>query len=80
MSIPKIHEKPEAGATRCKKCGAPIFFAETDAGRSMPLSVATHDKKAVPYIRDGRMMVTIRDIYDSHFADCPHANSFRSDH
>lgn len=78
--MPKLHESgPVLDAlTKCSKCGAPIFFAEHDqSGRPMPLSVKSHRKVPVPYVRDGKIQYRVMDVYDSHFADCPHANAFK---
>jgi len=56
---------PNAKIERCKSCGAEIVWARTDAGKAIPLSVATAQT------RDGRQWLL------SHFADCEHAKEWK---
>lgn len=65
---------------RCRSCHAPIVWAETEAGKRIPLdekpatvfqlqAVALGPPKAVP----------VR-AHVSHFATCPHADEWRKTH
>lgn len=56
---------PNARIERCKSCGAEIIWAQTEAGRAIPLSLATAQT------RDGRQWLL------SHFADCPEAKGWK---
>lgn len=71
--------------TPCLSCGARIFFARTEKGKSMPL-----DAEPVPdgniVLRDGVVnyltgpemdMPTDRPRYKSHYATCPQAGQWR---
>ena len=55
---------PGAAVVRCRSCGARIVWVRTEAGKAMPLSLATVET------RDGvRYALT-------HFADCPDAKDW----
>jgi hypothetical protein len=56
---------PGARIEKCKSCGAEIVWAQTEAGRPIPLSLATVQT------RDGRQWLL------SHFADCPESRGWR---
>lgn len=67
MSDKKRIDFASADADRgeCSKCRAPIIWRVMPSGAKMPLSTATKET------RDGV------DYYESHFSDCPAADSFR---
>jgi len=60
---------------KCSSCGAEIIFAKTASGKTMPLSVASKQKRVV--LSDGDATAMVRDTYLSHFADCPNASQHR---
>jgi len=53
--------KPEADLPKCRSCGAPLLWAETNKGKNNPLDPAPDD--------DG--------VYTSHFATCSNAPAHR---
>lgn len=69
--------------TPCRSCGAPVIFATTANGTSMPLD-------AVPYLGGnvrlvdgwraevvGPLEAMDVELYGSHFATCPQAKEWR---
>ena len=69
-------------SARCKTCGEEIIWIITSAGRRMPLSVASQERRFVitPGTADerGRNPTAQQiDTYLSHFADCPDAAEHR---
>jgi hypothetical protein len=58
--------------TNCKSCGAKIRFVEMRSGKKMPIELNL--KNIVAKI-DGNWNVVAG--YDSHFANCPGADSHR---
>jgi hypothetical protein len=77
-----FHEEPQqrdlmAGFSRgrCRKCGAPIYWATTTTGKSTPL-----DARPVLGFRpvEGRPgVVEPAKVLQSHFATCPDADQHR---
>lgn len=70
----------ERQLTTCRGCGAPIFFAETPAGKLMPLE--EKELLVAEVVTDpatGKASIT-RQVrgHVSHFASCPKASEFRS--
>lgn len=70
----------------CRSCDAPIVWARTAAGRSMPLDAAPAIGGNVTVERDaaGKLTATVwpgpvAGGYVSHFTTCPHADEHRRD-
>ena len=78
--------------SRCRACGAGIWWLKTTAGKRMPMSdqpvaFVPGDGKKVFYTEDGvqhhgRRWTQGEDVYhdmgyESHFATCPEAGAFR---
>lgn len=65
--------------TRCRRCTADIFFAQTATGKKIPM-----DARPVPgmfrVFRGGAGERTVEavKVYRSHFATCPDADHFRA--
>lgn len=59
---------------RCKSCGADIIWGKTRNNASIPLSVASKQKR---FINVGNDRVEMVDTWVSHFSDCPNAQDFR---
>ena len=57
----------------CKKCGAPMKWVKSKAGKWMPLDA--EPLKVVTQDADGDWVVVT--AYTSHFATCPNADEFR---
>ena len=77
--------------TRCESCGAPILFAKTEAGRSMPMDAepveANPEEDVVRMIfrEDGVLKVrrwqrSLFDedpaMYESHWGTCPQSKAW----
>lgn len=58
---------------KCKSCQADVIWAETEFGRRMPLD-AKPERRFV--LSDGESARFV-DTYQSHFATCPQADSWR---
>ena len=74
---------------QCKSCSAPIYWARTEAGKSMPVDAApTSDGTVVLTDRRGTVMARVlrRDeqpppgakLRKPHFQSCPHAADWRA--
>lgn len=68
--------------TRCKSCGAEIFFAKTKAGKFIPCDydITESDGNDILYVDDivgFKKLPVGRKGYLSHFATCPEAKKFR---
>lgn len=70
-------------SAKCSSCGAEILWVKTAAGKSMPLSIASKEKRfvsergqAINYA--GADVWGVTDTYLSHFADCPNAAQHRT--
>lgn len=50
----------------CRGCNAPVFWIDTNRDKKMPLDIRSAQREL-----DGRV------TYLSHFATCPHADTFR---
>lgn len=73
---------------KCKACQAPIMWAETSAGKAIPIDVsAAADGNIVLYPGPGsgklialfgeKALSGSTERYKSHFATCPRADHFR---
>lgn len=76
---------------RCRRCNAPLLWAETEKGRPIPIDPEPHaDGDIHLYPTGGKhRAVVIREsmrgffrdegdpLYRSHFATCPYAGEFR---
>ncbi len=58
--------------TICKSCGAKIRFVEMQSGKKMPIDGDV--KNIVAKVGGGWKVIT---VYESHFANCPGADSHR---
>lgn len=70
--------------SRCRSCDAPIRWARTEAGKSMPLDPNPVPDGNVVLLDDDRVHVLHADesadgapTYVSHFATCPKAKDHR---
>ena len=64
--------------SRCTSCNAEIVFAKTEAGKTMPVSMASGQKRIVlEHDADGTVLARVVSTYLSHFADCPNAPQHR---
>lgn len=75
--------------SKCKACGKEIKWVDTASGKKMPVNPQKIPYKAVPnggltlITLDGRIANAALDLdsdkygYESHFATCPAADSFR---
>lgn len=67
----------------CRSCEAPITWAETASGKSMPLDEVPTPKGNMVLIAGKTRGATDEDrrlhrpLYTSHFATCPDAGTFR---
>ena len=75
---------------KCRACSAPIVWATTSAGKSMPVDAepspdgnvllfATVDRKWIAIVmgKGEAAKSAARERFTSHFANCPSAESFR---
>lgn len=67
---------PRWKTTPCKACGAPLVWAEDDAGTRHPLDAKAPTFLAVPDARVGAQCKRMPDVLVSHFATCPGADTF----
>ena len=69
--------------SKCKRCGAPIFWAPTKNGKDMPVDEAPDRARGNLVLENGTVRVAAESDddaffrYTSHFATCPNANEFR---
>ena len=69
---------------RCRTCEAPIEWATTPAGKTMPLDAAPTASGTWCYSRGETWLATEEDralkrpLYTSHFATCPDAAQHRT--
>lgn len=70
----------------CRSCGAPVVWARTSTGGSMPVDADPSPVGNVELVDDdGILRATVHsqpplgvdDLYVSHFATCPDANDWR---
>ncbi len=80
--------EPGQKETKCRSCGAPILWAETEKGKNIPIDPTP--------VQDGNLVLILRKSglppitmfadrldgkglprYKSHFATCPNAGSHR---
>jgi len=72
--------------TVCRTCGAPIRWARTERGARIPLDIDPTDRGVFIVTGRDRGDVTVRTAHDgddpmryqSHFATCPDAASWRA--
>jgi len=63
---------------KCKTCKAPIIWAVTDKGKSIPLDMKGEKRYVlVPAQGDRDPVVELRTTYASHFVTCPDAKEHR---
>lgn len=60
----------------CRSCGARIRWAQTAAGKRIPLD-PTPEKRVTLDNYTGSEVAAVRDTYVSHFATCPDADVHR---
>jgi hypothetical protein len=65
--------------TTCKSCQAPIVFAFSEKGKSMPLNAQPQRLFIVDELGDGSFVARSRLVYTSHFVTCPNADHHRRD-
>ena len=63
--------------SKCSGCGAPIRWAETEAGRKMPLDERPEKRAVSEPAPDGRQVVRIVDTWTPHWGTCPVADTFK---
>jgi hypothetical protein len=69
-------------ASKCRSCGAPLLWAQTTAGKNMPLDAAPTANGNIE-LRHGLARYVTPDAnattprYTSHFATCPNAGQHR---
>ena len=63
--------------TKCKGCGADIFFIRTKKGKLAPISIASMEKRYILTRGDPDQEGKIVDTYLPHHADCPEVDQFR---
>jgi len=63
----------------CRKCGRRILFGKTPTGAEVPLQARALQVYVVDKDPAGKLtgVVVHRKAFESHFADCPHADHFR---
>ncbi len=67
----------------CRTCEAPVLWAETAAGKKMPLDAVPVPTGTMAYVHGKCWPVTAedrklhRELYTSHFVTCPHAGDWR---
>lgn len=66
-------------SARCKGCGAPILWGVTAMGRPIPLDPPEKRFTVLHEAEDGTLEVQYQDTYQTHFATCPDADSFRQE-
>ena len=73
--------------SKCRACGAEVYWAMSANGRKMPVDAAVNDKGNILMQIDSEgnlRFITVRGTanlkrnrYTSHFATCPYAAAFR---
>ncbi len=61
--------------SNCKSCNAPILWAKTVNGKSVPLN--TKPIKAYLLLNADKNIYSLETVYESHFSNCPDAKKFR---
>jgi hypothetical protein len=70
----------------CRSCQAPIMWATTERGKSIPLDLEPYrgDSPAGLFVLRGRTAIAVtpeafpdEPVYRSHFSTCPHAAEHR---
>jgi hypothetical protein len=65
-------------AATCQSCGAEIVWAETEAGRKIPLDAVPEKRFVIADAPLSRARVAVmQPTYVSHFATCPNAAEHR---
>lgn len=63
--------------SNCRGCGAQIVWAETDAGKRMPIDAKGEKRFTMTTTGPARYRVSMIETFTSHFATCPKAEHFR---
>lgn len=63
--------------TKCKSCGANIFWAKTEKGKNMPIDAQKSLCGNIQIGEDGVAVVTGAGPYTSHFQTCPQKKQWR---
>jgi hypothetical protein len=65
--------------SKCRSCGQQVRWAETEAGKNMPLDPPTPDGNLVIIdgIATGRTIADKGPFFVSHFKTCPQAGQWR---
>lgn len=73
--------------SKCRSCGAPIYWAITEADKRMPVDVDKVDNGNVELAIDARTGTIKARVVEpgpgrrlSHFVTCPNAGAHRKDH
>jgi hypothetical protein len=63
----------------CRSCGAPIIFAQTDGGKTIPVDAAPQKRVVLRPVDlpNEPPVAQVVDTYVSHFATCPNAAQHR---
>jgi hypothetical protein len=86
MGAEAAYRQRRASAPKCKSCGRPMRWVDTNRGRKMPVDFDPHEDGNVVVHANGRADVqgaTPSEIpngatlHFSHFATCPNANEHR---
>ncbi len=62
----------------CRSCGAPIFWAITPSGKRIPLDAEPVEQRGL-FVFDNGYAKPPPVVYQSHFATCPDADSWRKE-
>lgn len=83
---PSKEERPVSDASltpldfdppKCKRCGKPILYIPTPAGRTMPVDVNSFSMEDRLDLNHKRQVLFDASHHVSHFATCPYADEFR---
>jgi hypothetical protein len=77
MALAEQHPRKRRNEGVCSSCGADLIWAVTERGRRMPLTKTSERRRWIiePDTGIGRTVLT----YESHWADCPHADQHRNE-
>lgn len=69
----------DARVGSCRSCGAAIVWAVTGDGKRVPLNVDAMERRLaqVDELEDGTPVVRSVRTWVTHFATCPHADTWR---
>ncbi len=67
---------------KCRSCGAEILWAETTAGKRIPLDLPSERRFLVVPLPDSSFgiagIATSHETYETHFVTCPNAAEHRT--